>query len=287
MRPSDFFTEETVQNEFFGISTPMQVRRVKAELLDELRRRPLADTTDVEVAVSLARVVHDDLQAYGTGGGNAMGDEDLRLALQALTRVLGRLGIEFELPFRDFTAFNGWWKRNGAHNSYQARRDLLAALFDDLHDKLADLELEALDDDALADPISPHSRTGWVKVDEEISELRRHFRNARTPQDYRAVGLDCVAVTEALSRQVYDVERHLRGGEEEPPVASTKHRIVRFVEDSAPGPDNATLRKLARAAIEYAQLVKHSSTPTRREAGIAADAVIQLANLLRRLDEPG
>jgi len=35
----------------------------------------------------------------------------------------------------------------------------------------------------------------------------------------------------------------------------------------------------------YAQHIKHSETPTRREAGIAADAVIQLANLLRRLDE--
>jgi hypothetical protein len=53
------------------------------------------------------------------------------------------------------------------------------------------------------------------------------------------------------------------------------------VEDVAPGSDNAALRKLARSAIEFAQHVKHSTTPTRREAGIA-DAVIQLANLLRR-----
>jgi hypothetical protein len=32
--------------------------------------------------------------------------------------------------------------------------------------------------------------------------------------------------------------------------------------------------------------VKHSGTPTQTEAGIAADAVIQLANMLRRLEEP-
>jgi hypothetical protein len=54
-----------------------------------------------------------------------------------------------------------------------------------------------------------------------------------------------------------------------------------------PGSENATLRKLARSTIEYAQHVKHSGTPTRREAGIAADAVIQLANILRRLDDDG
>jgi hypothetical protein len=174
---------------------------------------------------------------------------------------------------------------NGAYGSWQARRDLLSKLFDPLHDQLADMELATLES-PLVDPISPHARTGWSAVDTEISELRRHFSSARTPQDYRAVGLDCVAVTEALSAQVYDPRRHLRTGEEEPPVAKTKQRIERFIEDSAPGPDNAALRKLARAALEYAQQVKHSDTPTRREAGIAADAVIQLANILRRLDEP-
>jgi hypothetical protein len=126
---------------------------------------------------------------------------------------------------------------------------------------------------------------GWPAVDAEISELRRHFLNARSAQDYRAVGLDCVSVTESLSRQVYDSTRHLRAGEEEPPVANTKQRLDRFVEYALPGPDNAALRRLARAAIEFAQHVKHSTAPTRREAGIAADAVIQLANLLRRLDE--
>jgi hypothetical protein len=138
---------------------------------------------------------------------------------------------------------------------------------------------------SLVQSVSPHTRTGWAAVDAEISELRRHFLRAKSPQDYRAVGLACVAVTEELSRQVYDVGGNLRDGEEEPPIANTKQRLERVVEDSAPGPDNAALRKLARAAIEYAQHVKHSTTPTRREAGIAADAVIQLANLLRRLKQ--
>jgi hypothetical protein len=45
------------------------------------------------------------------------------------------------------------------------------------------------------------------------------------------------------------------------------------------------MRKFARATIELAQAVKHRGTPTRTEAGIVADAVILLANMLRRLDE--
>jgi hypothetical protein len=280
MRPDDFFVEDAVPGAF-GLPS----RYLDVELLGRIRRGPIADHEDIEVAVPLARLVHDDLERYGTSGNTEMTEQGMREALLALRAVVGRLGIsDFEVPFRDFGTFRSWWLKNNAYGNWQARRDLLSAIFDPLHDQLADIEQRALTS-SLVEPIGPHARTGWSAVDTEISELRRHFLSARTPQDYRNVGQDCVALTEALSRHVYDPSRHLRQGEEEPPVANTKQRLDRFVEDAAPGPDNAAIRKLARAVIELAQHVKHSTTPTRREAGIAADAVIQLANLLRRLGE--
>ena len=52
-----------------------------------------------------------------------------------------------------------------------------------------------------------------------------------------------------------------------------------------PGKDHASTRSLARAIGVFSQAVKHSSTPTRREAGMAVDSVITLANLLRRLEQ--
>lgn len=287
VRKDDFFlNDEQDELAIFLEQTP--TRHVDVGLLAAVRRGPIPDHEDVEVAVSLARLVHDELELFGTSGGTELAEEEMRDAILALYGVLVRLGIGgFRLPFRDYTGFRSWWLKNDASGpgGWQARRDLLHRLFDSLHDQLADMELETLTS-SLVDPISPHARTGWSGVDIEISELRRHFSTARTAQDYRNVGQDCVAVTEALSRTVYDARRHLRKGEEEPPIANTKQRIERFVEDSAPGSDNAAFRKLARAVIEVAQHVKHSTTPTRREAGIAADAVIQLANILRRLDEP-
>jgi hypothetical protein len=280
MRPDDFFVEDAVPREF-GLAS----RYLNVELLGAIRRGPAADHADIEVAVPLARLVHDDLERYGTSGGTEMTEQGMREALLALRAVVDRVGVsDFEVPFRDFGTFRSWWLKNNAYGSWQARRDLLSGIFDPLHDQLADIEQRALTS-SLVESISPHARTGWAGVDAEISELRRHFLSARTPQDYRNVGHDCVAVTEALSREVYDPGRHLREGETEPPVANTKQRLDRFVEDAAPGSENAAIRKLARPVIELAQQVKHSTTPTRREAGIAADAVIQLANLLRRLEE--
>jgi hypothetical protein len=43
----------------------------------------------------------------------------------------------------------------------------------------------------------------------ELTQLRRRFRTAATPQDYRDAGNRCVAVLEAVSRTIYDPAVHL------------------------------------------------------------------------------
>jgi hypothetical protein len=280
MRPDEFFIDDEIPDPFGNLH-----RHVDTQLLTTIRTTAPQGRDDIEVAVPLAVLIHDELEKYGTTGDPEISEADMRLAILSFRSVLQRLDVAGpEIPFRDFGSFRTYWLRNDGYGSWQARRTMLRDIFDPLHDQLAILEQRSMTA-TLVDPVSSHKRTGWPGVDTEISELRRHFQSARTPQDYRSVGLDCVAVTESLSAHVYDPARHLREGEEEPPIANTKQRLERFVEDAVPGPENATLRKLARSAIEYAQHVKHSGTPSRREAGIAADAVIQLGNILRRLDK--
>jgi hypothetical protein len=276
---TDFFIRPT--NDF---SEPAEPERVDRDRLTSLLASPDPAESDLDVALALMDLVRDDLLASGTGGGQALNDDEMRLAVRALNRASTRAGHEFKLPFRDQTSWRAWWIKNGAHGSWQARRDLLGDLFDVAYAGLMAAQDRALDA-TLVEPVSPRERLGWPEVDTEIGELRRHFRTATTPQDYRAVGNDSVHLTEALSRQVYDHGKHTPEGEGEPPAAQTKTRLDRYITTALPGPDNAALRKFARASIELAQAVKHSGTPTRTEAGILADAVIALANMLRRLDE--
>lgn len=231
-------------------------------------------------------LARDDLQLSGTSGGNRISDGNMRLVIRALERVSARAGHECKLPFRDHAGWRSYWIRKGASDSggWQARRDLLGDLFDVAYSSLMAAQDRALDS-TLVEAVSPHASLGWPGVETEVGELRRHFRTASTPADYRAVGNDCVHLLEALSRQVYDHARHTPAGEDEPPVAKTKLRLERFVEERLPGADNAEMRKFARSAIELAQAIKHGGTPSRTEAGIAADAVVVLANMLRRLSE--
>lgn len=277
--------------DFFVLGTPAASWDTAKEELDRDRltaliERPEPAHRDLDVALALMDLVRDDLTTSGTEGSGkgSLNDDDLRLAVRALQGVTARTGHEFKLPFRDHTTWRAWWLRNNAHGSWQARRDLLSGLFDEPYAALMSAQEGALRS-TLVEAISPHERLGWPEIDTEIGELRRHFRTASTPQDYRAVGNDCVHITEALSRKVYDHASHTPDGEDEPPASQTKTRLDRYITAQLPGSNNAALRKFARASIELAQAVKHSGAPTRTEAGILADAVIALANMLRRLDE--
>lgn len=255
---------------------------LKLDLIEALRVGSIQGVDDLDAAIGLAMLVHEELESFGTSGGERVTDAQMSVSLRSLHAVLKRLDVAFSLPFRDLSTFHSYWVRVGAKGSYQARRDLLEALFEPLHAGLHRLEERAFEA-VLAEPVSPHGATGWPKVDREVEELRKRFRQGTTPQDYRAVGTHAVGVIEALSRTVYNPVKHLREGEVEPPVDKSKQRLERVVDEAAPGHANAEVRGLARKAIELAQSVKHSETPTRRDAGIAADACVLLANILRRL----
>jgi hypothetical protein len=108
------------------------------------------------------------------------------------------------------------------------------------------------------------------------------FESGTTQQDYRAAGMACVGVLEALSGVVCDPAAHLGQGEEIPPETrpssasadSKRHRYLTMLGSAASSTRRSSWQK-----------VKHNPTPTRRHAGVAADSVIMLANLLRRLHE--
>ena len=274
MTPEDFFEDDLFSDE----------RLLDTKHLEAVRAGSHIGRSNVEVAVALLRLAHDELEAYGTDGNQRTDESEIRLILRTSQVLLQRLAISFDLPFSDYGTFRTYWSNNGAYGNWQARRNILNKLFEPVHLELARLEDHELGS-VLAKPITSHPGTGWARVDTEINEMRRHFGAARSAQDYRNVGNDCVAVLTRLSEALFDPELHLMEGEQVPPVANTKDRLGRFVEHAASGPANAEIRKVARAAIELAQAIKHQGEPTRRNAGIAADSVILLANLLRRLAE--
>lgn len=283
VRTWDFFlpSDPPVQDAF-GLALGTE-EQLDTDLLTRLQRSPDPQRSDLEVALALVRLSHEEFEAHGTHGSRRTDDES-RLLMRTLHAILDRLGITtFDPPFRSFDTFYKYWRTNGGYGSWQARRDMLDEHFEPLRDELDEREARSLSG-TLVDPISPRKTTGWASVDEELNEMRRHFTNAVTEQDYSNVGNDAVATLEALSRTVYSHAVHGAQGAPEPPVSNTKERLGCYVEVSLTGPENAELRKLVRSAIELAQATKHRRSGDRRSAGVTADAVLLVANLLRRID---
>ena len=261
---------------------------VNIELLDQLviAASPLVD--DLVVASPLLKLLHDQFREYGTSQNQWVSEDQIRIACDACIEVMTRLSlVEFSLPFRDYEGFYVYWSRRGASGSggWQARRDLLAEIFDGAHDAVRREQLRRRRA-SVATGVTPAENLGWPAIDRLVNQVNQRFISARGPDDYKAVGLDCVSLLDALSRTLYDPIHHLRDGEEEPPVDQSKKRLERVVEIATPGNSNEDLRKLIKAAIAYAHHVKHQTAPSRQGAGMAADATVLVAHLLRRLLGP-
>ena len=266
--------------------TGESVRTLNIGLLDELIVGPVESPSDLSAAEGLLELLHEQFAACGTDSSQWIDQKDIRIAVDACNEVVQRLGlIDFEIPFRDYSAFRSWWLDNGAHGSWQARRDLLQNLFAPAERAVRTARINERRR-RVATGVTPTGRLDWPALDRTVAQIEARFRSARGVPDYQAVGLDCVTLLNELSRSLYDPAQHLRPNESEPSIDQSKNRLDRVVDDAAPGPGKAELRRLVKSAIEYAHHVKHQTTPSRQDAGMAADATVLVAHLLRRLVGP-
>ena len=143
MTPDDLFEPVGGAPPTPGLSA--REERANRDLLDALRRGSATGVPDLDVALPLTKQVAEDLEAFGTGGGQRLTDDEMALALRALRPTLARLGITFELPFRDYSSFRAYWIRTGGHGSWAARREMVEGFFEPVFTRLFALEDRALE----------------------------------------------------------------------------------------------------------------------------------------------
>ena len=280
----DFFESDI--NHTINSWTPSQSdRKIRFDLVRNLKRGTIPGDDNLTTALALTRIVWEEYEAYGTDSSQSSSNEESRELLRTLILVLHRQGINLQLPWRDFSSFRSYWIANDGRGSWQARRNMIAQYFEPVRSELEDLEEKTYSNE-LATPVSPRDRLGWTTVDQQIEQLRYRFRTASTTVDYKDVGNRCVGVLEELSRILYQPEVHCAPDEKPPPVDKTNVRISAYIDRRLNGSSNEELRGLVKKVSALSHKIKHSSTADRTTAGIAADAVIMLANILRRLQEP-
>ncbi len=282
MKFNDLFEEEFGPAGSWTASHPP--RSVRMDLVQQLAKGPLPGDDALDTAIALTQFVLGQYQAYGTDGKHQLSDIESREALRSLQAVLRRLGITFNPPWSDFPSFRIYWNAHEGRGSWQARREMLADQFEP-----ALKALEAAQDQAaansLATGVSPRKELGWPTVDDQIEQLRHRFATACTPIDYKDVGNRCVGVLEALSALAYDPALDCPAGAQPPAIDKTDLRLGAYIDRRLPGAANEELRGLAKKASALSHKMKHSPKADRTSSGIAADATILLANMLRRLSD--
>lgn len=271
------------ENEYGGKAWELN-RELVQKIIDATTERP----SDIDSLDGVVRLLRREIDEYSQRSWSSLLDEDLDLLNKAYRILCARIGVQSSrLPFRDWTEYQRWRRREQWDHYRQLQSSHTEEVYWD--DFFGDLEehvssvLEASWTQEVLRAVSPHEETGWESVDTEIDELRRKFSVARTASDHSGVGHQCVRVIEKLAAVAYDLDVHGKSAQGEPKPAETKNRFEAIIHTHTAGKENELLRKLSKDIVALAQEVKHRHTPNREDAGIAADSVIFLANLIRRL----
>lgn len=145
MISADFFLEAPAPDRWGPGATTVSKSKLNVTKLQTLRAAALPGRTHLQAAIALAALAHDELLAFGTGGGEQLNDAEMGLVLTALRAVTKRLAVTFEPPYRNFSTFKSYWLRNNGYNSWQARRAMLEELFEPLHTTLVRMEEHTFD----------------------------------------------------------------------------------------------------------------------------------------------
>lgn len=288
MNVDDLFDPVKV-DDVFGFET-IKYTNLKTDYVNGLAKAPHPDIDELELAKALLTVLRDDFVSYGTDGSDMrLDDQTVKIVLRAARIVTKRNNLsEPILPFRDFSGFGDYWRKEGMSGggSWSVRRSYIQDIFNPIIDTIEERQDEIYFSQ-LSTPVSEQPVIGdWVKLKDEITQLRNRFATAKTPQDFSAVGTACVRIIEGISRVAYKQEIHGEATDtSEPPVDKTNIRIGRVIEFGLDGRKNAELRALAKSSSEVAHKVKHATTPNALQAGIACDATILLASIIQRIEQ--
>lgn len=185
-----------------------------------------------------------------------------------LSAELVKRALQNPLSFDDLWVWHGIWS-SGDMPTYASRRVHVNNLFDGL---IKQVKAQRSG--------SNYEPTGWQRVDRNAEELRRRFAEARTEEQYQAVGLLCREALISAAQAVYDAERHPSPDGVRISETDAKRMFDAYIPVALEGSSNDFLRKHARAALDLAVHLQHRRTATFREAALCVEATTSVINIV-------
>ncbi len=137
-------------------------------------------------------------------------------------------------PHRDLRDWHGR-RADGTLPRYVERRAYIREMYEALEDTI-----RRGAERRHGDEVEP---TGWDRVDRQVDRMRRHVRDARTEEEFQAVGLLGREVIISLAQAVYEAAEHSATGEK-PSNTDAKRMLDEYISVEMPGSGSKELREL-------------------------------------------
>jgi hypothetical protein len=223
--------------------------------------------SDQELSALISRI-KATLISVATGGPRIQEvNTEFQLDAEKLRSELIRRGIANPLGFSDLWVWHGLWS-SGDMPTYASRRVYISKLLDPLVRQVN------------SPTMAPYEPTGWARVDRNVDELRARFAQARTEEQYQAVGLLCREALISAAQAVFDPAKHPSPDGVKISETDAKRMFDAYIPVMLDGSSNDFLRKHARAALDLAVHLQHRRTATHREAALCVEATNSVINIV-------
>lgn len=190
---------------------------------------------------------------------------------QAIADALAERQIDDPNPYADLWQWYGKWSSDLP--LYQSRRTFIGEMYNGLLARIK-RECQTEQDRMFEEP------TGWPKVDRSIGEIRRRLGEAKTEEQFQAVGLLCREALISLAQVVYDAFRHPSLDGTTISTTDAKRMLEAFLAVELEGTANQIARKHARAALDLANELTHKRTASFRPAALCAESTTSVIHLV-------
>jgi hypothetical protein len=211
--------------------------------------------------------------SVSTGGPRIQSvNNDYKERQELIESGLAERGVENPNPYSDLWEWYGKWS-SGDLPSYQSRRNYITGLFGPLVKELkrgGQIQTQGLFTRA----------TGWTRVDRNVGEMRSRLAQAKTEEQFQAVGLLCRETLISLAQTVYNADAHPSLDGVTPSKTDAKRMLDAYLATKLPGKTNEAARRHAKSSLDFANEVTHKRTADFREAAMCAEATTAVVNLI-------
>ncbi len=259
---------------FLAVNPPkdhgVEIRSIEFFLLTETLEQDVLTDEEIIKDIEAQRSL---LIAVATGGPRIKDvNDEYKTRRERIREALKSRSLRDPNPYGDLWSWYGKWS-SGDLPSYLSRRKYITELYEPTLRQLRN-EYPVQTGGIFDEP------TGWTRVDRGIGEIRERLANARTEEQYQAIGLLCREVLISLSNTVFDPSVHGTLDGVIPSETDFKRMIEAYLVRELTGSGNEAARRHAKASLDLANDLQHRRTAAFQDAALCAEATAAVVNLV-------